>query len=1471
MKKRISIFTFLLSVFAAGLASEAVAATTQTVSGGYYYYGQDYKSPRSVDRMYVEGSNPKNYTANIADGAQVTFVAVPPPAMVVSGWGIATSGTAVQKISDWTGSTSPSYVWTGNPVDGERYLAVKFAYVPLVIAFNGGDGGSGSMAKMTGLNIDSEFTLSANEFTKTGYRFNGWKTNETKGVVFADRAALTGSAFWNGKAFDSTLYAQWAANGHSVSCELNGGAWSAGYTPPANAVYDTVFSLPAPTRIGYDFIGWKVTSGLDTATARWGTDKNPSSSVSAGTLCVNGDKEVYFKNLNPADNAAVTLTAQWQAAEITVTFNNHGGTSGGGLLDTLTVTYDAAYPALNPPAKDGHDFIGYAIGAEAYWGSDGQPTKATWDIATDCTADAQWVAKVYQVTYDENRSDGKPSVTHVTDVTYGVPTALYDGAGFSNFGCVLLGWSTSQGAKSPDDGYTLGSSVTFDGPKTLYAVWEKIYFIAYDGNGATGGTPMETSRFAIGKEGQTLAPNTYAKTGYSFFGWATNRAAALLLDRKYEDRATLPPDIGVGQGETNTLFAVWATNTYYVAFDPNGGTGPAMPVLTNTYDTAFKLPPETYSNGAYDFAGWRDDVAGVVYLNESVSNLCTVANGTNTLAAVWELNPLSAAMHCGNLRWELSKGTSGSATNEWFAVNEAGVGDGTDSCLRQTGASSYQQWLVTQVPANGTLSFSWKPTGCDGDLTFFIGERPDDRTGTTISTNLTGKAENWSTFSVSDIPANFFIHIYFDSSLGHCDIDRMTWTPEGFVPVTNAVPVAAAGLVYDGTLKTGVATGAGYMIEGNRATDAGDYTATATLTDGHVWEGGSQAPTNIAWTIAKATYDMGGITFTNETYEADGTAKSIFVSGALPPGVTVAYEGNGQTEPGTYTVTAKFAGDAKNYEAIPDKTATLTILKKEDPPVPPPEPVITNAVPAAIAGLIYDGTAKTGVVAGANYTIVGNVATNAGDYMATATVTNGVWEGGFAGPTNIAWSIAKGTNDMSGVTFPDATFLYDGEEHSFGVVGELPEGVSVVYSGDPTNRTEIGTNTVTASFVVADTNNWSEIETTLTARLMIVQKTRPVPADEDLYSDGVIGEFDGRYAATYSGWLRDPSTGAIVAQLQVKTTAARSGRASKSTLTVTPLGGKKKSYRTEVWPGGNPKDSFGVVYGASALDGTLSGIPGIPNGAQVEAAKDFAKAKDPAEKVRKNEIPQGCRTLALATADGYDCLSVTIDKNGKAKVKGTLTEGVSLSLSVQGALGKDAFAVPVTYSKSITPKTGGVKRPVTFGFVLWIEIGPGGGGAARMTNVTGDRWMADGSDVGQTALVRPADGIRQIVFSVPTNFPQTYLMETDDGHSLMPTGEPIVVTGRKWTSKKTVGSVKYDADLNMLYVKTNGNPPANLTKLKLTYAEKTGLVNGSFKLYYLLFGKLKTDSAAVTGIAVNGRFIGNVVIKKKGAMPITWQ
>ena len=64
--------------------------------------------------------------------------------------------------------------------------------------------------------------------------------------------------------------------------------------------------------------------------------------------------------------------------------------------------------------------------------------------------------------------------------------------------------------------------------------------------------------------------------------------------------------------------------------------------------------------------------------------------------------------------------------------------------------------------------------------------------------------------------------------------------------------------------------------------------------------------------------------------------------------MTVSYENNRQCEVGTYTATASFTGDSANYMAIPNKTATLTIVAVDDP-VPPPDDPGAGATPVGIA------------------------------------------------------------------------------------------------------------------------------------------------------------------------------------------------------------------------------------------------------------------------------------------------------------------------------------------------------------------------------------------------------------------------------------------------------------------------------------------------------------------------------------------
>jgi hypothetical protein len=118
------------------------------------------------------------------------------------------------------------------------------------------------------------------------------------------------------------------------------------------------------------------------------------------------------------------------------------------------------------------------------------------------------------------------------------------------------------------------------------------------------------------------------------------------------------------------------------------------------------------------------------------------------------------------------------------------------------------------------------------------------------------------------------------------------------------------------------ATGTTYTLvtEDIRAT----ITVTATAT-GANYQGTKDSAATPA--VAKAAYAMGDVTFNDYSVSYDGNPKSIQITGTLPSGVSVSYSDNGQTNPGTYSVTAHFTGDSTNYLLIPNKTAMLTINK----------------------------------------------------------------------------------------------------------------------------------------------------------------------------------------------------------------------------------------------------------------------------------------------------------------------------------------------------------------------------------------------------------------------------------------------------------------------------------------------------------------------------------------------------------------
>lgn len=117
-------------------------------------------------------------------------------------------------------------------------------------------------------------------------------------------------------------------------------------------------------------------------------------------------------------------------------------------------------------------------------------------------------------------------------------------------------------------------------------------------------------------------------------------------------------------------------------------------------------------------------------------------------------------------------------------------------------------------------------------------------------------------------------------------------------------------------------------------------------------------------------------------------------------------------------------------------TADLTLTAAWDTKV---------AVPEAIAGLVYDSTEQTGVVAGAGYTLAGNTAINAGGYTATATLEAGfIWADGTTVAKEIPWSIAPAPVTLTAV---DASKVYGHVDPAFSYTADGFFGSDTLTSG----------------------------------------------------------------------------------------------------------------------------------------------------------------------------------------------------------------------------------------------------------------------------------------------------------------------------------------------------------------------------------------------------------------------------------------
>lgn len=324
-------------------------------------------------------------------------------------------------------------------------IAATFTAQTSTVTLDNNDATSGSQQTVSAtydatMPLTTTSSAAVAALSRTGYTFTGWWDATSGGTQYysynAGTSTLSSARTWD-KTGAQTLKAQWSINSYTLTWAWGGGSTSAAsgedYTAAGSVAYNTALVYPANntmSRNGYTFTGW---------------------SSSATNM--------------PAE--ALTITAQWEAKQYTVTLDNKSATTSGST--SVTATFDAILPTIIPPTKDGYRFDGYwteASGGTKYINADGTGATAYKKYsAGEHKLHAHWVAQltfsVNGVIDDELTRDDNTAMPS----TATVPTACGDCWAF-------MGWSTNS-SESGAPAYAGGATHEFGEPTTLYAVFGK--------------------------------------------------------------------------------------------------------------------------------------------------------------------------------------------------------------------------------------------------------------------------------------------------------------------------------------------------------------------------------------------------------------------------------------------------------------------------------------------------------------------------------------------------------------------------------------------------------------------------------------------------------------------------------------------------------------------------------------------------------------------------------------------------------------------------------------------------------------------------------------------------------------------------------------------------------------------------------------------------------------------------------------
>ena len=242
--------------------------------------------------------------------------------------------------------------------------------------------------------------------------------------------------------------------------------------------------------------------------------------------------------------------------------------------------------------------------------------------------------------YNANGGSGAPSTQSYTSTSTSNHTFTISNTIPTWSGYTFLGWSESSSASTSS--YSPGGSisVSYNGSKTLYAVWDDshTYSLTYNMNGGTPQISTQTWTGTGSSHTFTISSTVPTKSGYVFAGWDTQYTAT---NPQYQPGDSINVS-AFADDYSVPLYAVWQQlQTFSLTYNMNGGT---PQIATQTYQGiesshTFTISSTVPTKSGYVFLGWdtRYDADTVQYNPGDSITVSAVADDYSVpLYAVWE-------------------------------------------------------------------------------------------------------------------------------------------------------------------------------------------------------------------------------------------------------------------------------------------------------------------------------------------------------------------------------------------------------------------------------------------------------------------------------------------------------------------------------------------------------------------------------------------------------------------------------------------------------------------------------------------------------------------------------------------------------------------------------------------------------------------------------------------------------------------